>query len=76
MSRVIGLEAAHALCEAFQSCCVVNIPPAVYGSSAVRRDTGMKMLREGYTPADVVRLLKVARATVFVWARKIKEEQK
>ena len=76
LAKVIGLEAAQALAEAFQGNGHLNIPPSVYGSSSVRRDTGMKMLRDGYTPADVIRLLKVSRSVVFEWSRKIKEEQK
>lgn len=76
VAKVIGLEAAEALAEAFRGGSLIEIPPAAYGSSAVRRELGMKMLREGYRPADVTRILKVARSVVFEWSRKIKEEQK
>lgn len=75
LSRVLGLDAARVFCDAFQGA-RIDMPASVYGSSAVRRDTGMRMLRDGYTPADVTRLLKVSRSVVFEWSRKIKEEQK
>lgn len=75
LSKVLGLDAARIFCKAFEGA-LIDMPASVYGSSAIRRDTGMRMLRDGYRPSDVTRLLKVSRSTVFDWARKIKEEQK
>lgn len=76
IAKVIGFEAAQTLADEWDGGSLINIPSAAYGSTAVRRDLGMKMLRDGYRPADVVRLLKVSRTQVFEWSKKIKEEQK
>ena len=75
-AQIIGVEALQALAEVFPHGSYIDIPPAIYGSTAARREIGKKMLRDGYRPSDVIRLLKVSRSVVFEWSRKIKEEQK
>lgn len=74
--QLVGGEVTQALINEFGAETYLNIPPSVYGSTVIRRELGMKMLRDGYTTSAVGRLLKVSRSTVFDWSHKIKEQQK